>query len=359
MEQLLAMLYGSGAYALPRTTRSAAIQTLGVACFAWSAALIFYRHRRSALRSMAPGEVRCCVVTGAASGIGHATVLRLECLGWHILAVDIDKLAIEKLDSATTSSVRTMVCNVADPAACRSLLQRAQDMVTQLGATGLAGIANVAGLMHHLPAACVDDDGLREILAVNCEAPVRLSRLLLPLLLQHDRPVLCNVASIAASVPFIWSGCYSATKGFVTNFSDSLQREAIANRLPLRVSVVEPGFIETPMTARIPERQLEFCKSHASNPFVPGMHRSALHKLTLMNTKRLPGLVGHVLAFIGDPTKTIRSTPDAVAGDIVHALCAEHPHRRYRTATIVFRLLMFIVGLLPLSLQDKFMAALL
>merc|ERR1719401_2939708 len=103
-------------------------------------------------------------------------------------------------------------------------------------------------MMQYTPVNAVEDDDLRRIISVNCEAPVRLTRLLMPSLLRSKHARVCNVASIVADIAFPWGGCYSATKGFVANFSYSLRREARANGLPLQVSVVLPGFIDTPMT---------------------------------------------------------------------------------------------------------------
>jgi len=324
------------------------VALLGVASLTTAACLF----RRRQVERLPEGQQRLCLVTGGASGIGLATVLRLEELGWHVLAVDVDETKLSELDAATSRRVSIFQCDISSPEACTSLLQYVTDLVATRGLNGLDGLANIAGLMQHCPAGAVEDHQLRKILAVNCEAPVRLVRLLMPLLLATKRPTICNVASITADLPLLWSGCYSATKGFISNFSDSLRREAAVNGLPLRVCTIKPGFITTPMIDQLMHSQLEWCDKNMSNPFKPGFHVAAVRNHFCLTKRRYPGILGHIIALFGDIKAMFSNPPADVAEDVVRSMCLVSPAISYYTAKLKFKATIMAVQILPGHLRD-------
>jgi NAD(P)-dependent dehydrogenase (short-subunit alcohol dehydrogenase family) len=303
------------------------------------------------------GEGPClCVVTGGASGIGRATVLRLEELGWHVLAADFNEKALEELDAQTSSRVATVVCDVSSAEACEDVRNRAEEMMKSIGAEGIAGLANIAGLMQSCPVMSVNDDQLKRIIAINCEAPVRFTRLLMPLLLKAKRPTVCNVASIAADTAFPWTGAYSATKGFVAQFSEALRREAMANNLNLRVAVIKPGYIATPMTAGTGAAGIRWCDQNPNTPFTPALRASSEKKDFIEKTGRVPGFLGKVLALIGNPDNLMKTTPEHVTEEIVHSLTVKSPAGCYFTASLAFKLLIWFMALMPRGLRDLMIA---
>lgn len=303
------------------------------------------------------GEKRVCVVTGGASGIGRATVVRLEELGWHVLAADFNEKLLTELDAATSERVATVVCDVSSPEACQNVRLRAEELMKRAGAEGLSGLANIAGLMQSCPVMSVDDDQLRRIIAINCEAPMRLTRLLMPLLLQADRPTVCNVASIASDTAFPWTGAYSATKGFVTQFSEALRREALANKLPLRVAVIKPGYIETPMTAGTGAAGIRWCDQNPNSPFTPALRASSEKKDIIEKTGRVSaGPLGRLVALIGNPDNIMKTTPEHVTEEIVHSLTSSSPAKIYFSASFAFKLLIWFMAIMPLGLRDLMVA---
>lgn len=335
-----------------RALRREQMAVLGLAALTTSAWLTSGRR----LRRLAEEDRRLCVVTGAAGGIGLATVLRLEQLGWYVIAVDIDEGKLNDLSSATSGKVHVLKCDVTSPKECEELVLRAKEIAAELGVAGIAGLANVAGLMQHCPAAAVEDAQLRKILTVNCEAPVRLIRSFMPMLLATELPTVCNVASWVADVPFCWSGCYAATKGFLSNFSDSLRREAAANGLPLRVAVIKPGMVRTPMVGGLMKNQLDWCERNHDSPFEPAMHTSAKRNHYMMTTKQFPGRIGEFLAplypILGAPQDPFESAAEDVAEDIARALTLRSPQMYYLTTTVPFRLLFGFAALLPGHIGD-------
>lgn len=332
--------------------RTAALGGLSLAILAAGAV---WQHDRRRTRRLAAGEVRCCVITGAASGIGRATVLRMESLGWHVLAADFNESGLRDLDAASSDRVRVQVCDVTSPEACDKLKQRTQEMVAELGLAGLAGLANVAGMMQFTSSTGMEEAALQRVVAVNCVAPVRLAKLLMPLLLKAEAPpTLCNVASIVADMPLIWTGAYSATKGFVNNFSISVRREALGNGVQLRVSIVKPGLVLTPMTSSIVEQRAEWARQHPEDPFSRRMQAVSAFWSIVIREKRFPGSFGDFLAGIAKPDlyTLAGSTSEEVAEDIANALTSKAPKREYFSATLIFKVAFGLIHLLPAGLED-------
>lgn len=296
-----------------------------------------------------------CVVTGGASGVGRATVLRLQELGWHVLAVDYNHKLLEELDRQTSARVATVACDLSSVEACEGVRKRAEDMMKSVGAEGIAGLANIADLMQSCPVMSVDDDQLKRIIAMNCVAPVQLTQLLMPLLLQAKRPTVCNMASIAADTAFPWTGMYSATKGFVAQFSEALRREAIANNLKLRVAVIKPGYITTPMTVRTGADGSSWCDQSPDSPFLPAL-RARAEKKDFIEKTGVPGFLGKLMAVVCNPDDLLRTSTEHEVEEIVHSLTDSSPMGQYFTASIAFKLLIWFMALLPRSMRDSMAA---
>merc|ERR1740123_2505646 len=190
------------------------------------------------------------------------------------------------------------------------------------------------------------------VFAVNCEAPVRLIRMLMPLLLATEKPTVWNVSSLTADTPLLWSGCYSGTKGFIANYSDSLRREAAASGLPLRVCCIKPGFISTPLTDALMQRQLKWCEENQQSPFQPTMQAASAFNHHILTQKEIPNMLGKLVKVFGDPKAPIASPPEDVAEDIARALCVSSPSRYYCTGTIAFKIMIGCITILPGAWED-------
>jgi NAD(P)-dependent dehydrogenase (short-subunit alcohol dehydrogenase family) len=169
---------------------------------------------------------RTVLVTGASSGIGQACAARLAQTGWRVLAgVRREGTAPEGADE--------VLLDVTDPPQLE--LERLDGLVNN------AGIA-VAGPLEFLPA-----DELRRQLEVNLIAQLRMVQLVLPAL-RVARGRIVNVGSISgrSALPFL--GAYAMSKFALEAMTDALRVEL--RPWAIRVSIVEPGTIKTPMWTR-------------------------------------------------------------------------------------------------------------
>ncbi|MGD9701260.1 MAG: SDR family NAD(P)-dependent oxidoreductase [Acidimicrobiia bacterium] len=128
------------------------------------------------------------LVTGAASGIGRATAIRLVAEGAHVVATDGNA---DGLATLAGDSITTVHGDLRDAAFISHLVEAAE-------AVGPVSIlANVAGIMDHfVPAGEVSDELWADVLAINLTAPMRLCRGFLPLMSGRGGSIV-NVSSAA------------------------------------------------------------------------------------------------------------------------------------------------------------------
>ncbi|AOG00868.1 MULTISPECIES: SDR family NAD(P)-dependent oxidoreductase [Blastomonas] len=176
---------------------------------------------------------RKALVTGAASGIGAATVRRLLADGATVLACDIS--------SEGLAGTFNHIANLADPQAITTLAAAAQ---SQLG--GLDILINNAGVC---PVGTLDeltDDQWQFGLDVNLLAPARLSKACLALLKASRAGRVINTGSILSRYGDAGLGAYAASKHAILGFTRSLAMEL--GPYGVTVNCVQPGCIVTGMT---------------------------------------------------------------------------------------------------------------
>jgi len=176
---------------------------------------------------------RKALVTGAASGMGAATVRRLLADGATVLACDIS--------SEGLAGTFNHIANLADPQAITTLAAAAQ---SQLG--GLDILINNAGVC---PVGTLDeltDDQWQFGLDVNLLAPARLSKACLALLKASRAGRVINTGSILSRYGDAGLGAYAASKHAILGFTRSLAMEL--GPYGVTVNCVQPGCIVTGMT---------------------------------------------------------------------------------------------------------------
>jgi NAD(P)-dependent dehydrogenase (short-subunit alcohol dehydrogenase family) len=186
---------------------------------------------------------RRALVTGAASGIGRATALRLASEGAHVMAVDVNADALAGLAAdaeGTAGSVTTLPGDVSTEEGVITIVTSSAD---QLG--GLDVVVNVAGVLSFSHTHEVTLDEWSRLIAINLTGTFLMCRESLPHLLA-SRGNIVNLASTAAHAGQPWATAYVASKGGVLALTRSLAVEYAAQGL--RVNSISPGAIDTPIT---------------------------------------------------------------------------------------------------------------
>lgn len=183
------------------------------------------------------------IVTGAGSGIGKATALRLAREGARVVAVDYALAGLEALTAeAPGGTIDPVKGDLADPALPAVILERAGTKVDIL--------ANVAGIMDAFLAAGEVDDALWDrVMAVNLTAPLRLMRAVLPGMVAAGRGAIVNVASEAGLKGGCAGAAYTASKhglvGLTKNTAFLYATKGV------RVNAVAPGPVATGLKGEV------------------------------------------------------------------------------------------------------------
>jgi NAD(P)-dependent dehydrogenase (short-subunit alcohol dehydrogenase family) len=207
-------------------------------------------------------EGRTVIVTGAASGIGRATASRIAREGGRVIAVDISR---ERLDEFSASGDGDIVAVAGD-------ITKQEDIdriVAEAGAR-IDALANVAGVNDDFsPAHETSDATWDRVIAINLTGGFKLSRAVLPAMMEAGRGAIVNVASEAGLRGNASGNAYTVSKHGVIG----LTRSAAFMYGPhgIRVNAVAPGGVATgiPMPPTISQAGMaRLSPFHATIPTV-------------------------------------------------------------------------------------------
>ncbi len=187
------------------------------------------------------GQRRVTIVTGASSGIGAAVAEELAARGDALVLAARRREALDALAfrlDPSGSRVRAVTADLTRPE------DRTRLVAEATGAFGRVDVlVNNAGATVQRGFWWDDPDPLR-VVRINLEAPIELTRLVLPEWRARGAGHVVFVGSVAGRVPS--NGIYSASKFGIRGFALSLRRELLGSGV--QVSLVSPGFVRTEMT---------------------------------------------------------------------------------------------------------------
>jgi NAD(P)-dependent dehydrogenase (short-subunit alcohol dehydrogenase family) len=227
--------------------------------------------------AQAEARDRVALVTGAASGIGLATVHRLLEAGWKVAAVDRDEAALASLAGGLAKPTRLFTC--------------ALDVTDETAAEKAAGIA---ADIHALDTPV---DLLRKILDVNVVGTFIVARTAARLMKDRGGGAIVNISSVSGLRGGKGRSAYGASKGAVVVLTQVLANDLA--RYNIRVNAVAPGPVDTPM--------------------VKAVHTAADRALWLrhvpMRRYAEPDEIASVIEFLLDGTRSSYVTGEIVAVD--------------------------------------------
>lgn len=192
---------------------------------------------------------RVAVVTGAASGIGKATLLRLLGDGWSVVAADVNETALATVSAEITvergAKISPIVCDVTQETQVAAAVERA---VSHFGELHLmvnnAGIGGAFGTITAIEAE--DWDFTFKVLAAGVFYGVKHAAK--AMVAAGTRGAIVNIASTAGQVGGIGPHAYSAAKAAVISLTRTAAMELAAERI--RVNAICPGAVGTPLLHR-------------------------------------------------------------------------------------------------------------
>ncbi|HVD00412.1 MAG TPA: glucose 1-dehydrogenase [Candidatus Dormibacteraeota bacterium] len=192
-------------------------------------------------------ENRVAIVTGAASGIGRATALRLAGEGAAVVIADLDSArADEVAEEIGRAGGRALALgvDVTDSEAVRAMTARALDA---LGKVDI--LVSNAGWDRAGPFLETDEELWDRVIGINYRGHLAVTHAVLPAMIERGYGRIVTIASDAGRVGSSGEVVYSGAKGAVIAFSKAVAREVA--RHGVNVNCVAPGLVDTPLLAGI------------------------------------------------------------------------------------------------------------
>jgi NAD(P)-dependent dehydrogenase (short-subunit alcohol dehydrogenase family) len=274
--------------------------------------------------------VRAVLITGASTGIGRATAMRLDAAGWRVFAGVRKQVDAESLRAAGSERLEPLLLDITDA-------EQIEAAATRIGAAvpvGLDGLVNNAGVAIPGPLETLPLQDFRRQVDVSLTAQVAVTKAMLPLIRQAGGRIVF-ISSIGGRIAFPLNGAYHAAKFGVEAVGDVFRQEL--RPWGISVSIVEPGSIDTPIWERGSRNAEEIeARSHPDQDTLYGEAIASFRKVV------------QDLAERGIP-------PEKVAKAIEHALSAGRPRSRYLVG-IDAKVQARVKPLIPTPIWDRIVA---
>jgi NAD(P)-dependent dehydrogenase (short-subunit alcohol dehydrogenase family) len=267
------------------------------------------------------------LVTGASSGIGRATVLRLVTSGYHVFAGVRKPADGTALAEAVAGEVTPVILDVTDT---QQITSAVKTIAGHVGDAGLAGLVNNAGIGVFGPLELIPIEQFRRQLEVNVTGQLAVTQAALPLL-RRGRGRIVMIGSIGSrfTPPFI--GPLAASKSTLTTMSNALRQELAP--WDIRVILVEPGSIRSEAVDKLEKDA-----------------RTVMNDATAEGRALYENAFLHLVGFFAGLHEH-GSSPDIVAKTVEHALGASRPRSCYLSGKNARRMAT-IARSLPVPAQD-------
>jgi NAD(P)-dependent dehydrogenase (short-subunit alcohol dehydrogenase family) len=272
--------------------------------------------------------MKTIVITGASTGIGHASAIHLSRTGFLVFAGVRKPSDAERLTKEGGDRIVPVAIDVTDDASIRAALQTVR---ARLDGRGLDGLVNNAGLGIAGPIEHVTREVLWHQFEVNVFGQIAVTQAFLPLIRQA-RGRIVNMGSVGSHISMPFGGVLCATKSAFRSLNDALRLEL--HPFGIHVSMIEPAAIHTPAT----EKML-------------GDVDAVIDALPPEGKARYADMLREFIRRAYEREQA-GSPPEVVAEAVLHALTAEHPRARYPVGKHS-RLLVNMPRFLPDGLLDR------
>ena len=194
-------------------------------------------------------ENKVIIVTGASSGIGAQCAIDCSKMGAKVVLVARNEERLKQTLEQCEEPSRHMILPL-DLSSSEGLKEAVKDVVAKVGK--INGVVNCAGMSSVTPLKLVTDELLDQFFRTNVYSAINLSKEVTRVG-NYDKEGGCSIILFASIMGLCGEKCktmYSATKGALIAAARSMACELAKNKV--RVNVVSPGAIETPINANLP-----------------------------------------------------------------------------------------------------------
>jgi len=195
--------------------------------------------------------MKLIVVTGSSKGLGLALCQRLLNEGYKV--VGISRTLTDEFEALQKEFPETLFREGYDFANTDDIQNLVRNITKAHG--NIYGLVNNAALGHDGVLGTMHETQIKELIAVNIEAPILLTKYASRSMLMKLQGRIINIGSIIASTGFNGLSVYGATKASMSGFTKSLAREL--GKAKITVNTVAPGYMKTAMTSGLEGEKLK------------------------------------------------------------------------------------------------------
>ena len=198
-------------------------------------------------------EGKVALVTGASYGIGYAIAAGMAKAGATIVFNDIKQELVDKGLAAYRQEgieAHGFVCDVTDEIAVQDMVKTIEE---QIG--GIDILVNNAGIIKRIPMCEMSAEQFRAVIDVDLNAPFIVSKAVIPSMIQRGHGKIINICSMMSELGRETVSAYAAAKGGLKMLTRNICSEYGA--FNIQCNGIGPGYIETPQTAPLRERQAD------------------------------------------------------------------------------------------------------
>jgi 3-oxoacyl-[acyl-carrier protein] reductase len=193
---------------------------------------------------------KCALVTGASGGIGESVAAAFHAQGATVVLSGTRRPKLEELAARLGSRAHVVPCDLRERSEVANLVGQAEAAMGQLDI-----LVNNAGVTKDNLFMRMKDEEWDEVIAINLTSAFILCRSALRNMMRRRMGRIINIASISGVIGNPGQANYAASKAGLVGMTKSLARE-VASR-GITANCIAPGFIETPMTHALNEKQTD------------------------------------------------------------------------------------------------------
>lgn len=194
------------------------------------------------------------IVTGASKGLGLAICKKL--LNENYKVVGIARSKSDEFKILENNNKEKLIYVQYDFNNTKEIHELVRSITTAHG--NIYGLINNAAIGHDGVLGTMHESQISELIRVNIEAPVVLTKYASRSMLMKLRGRIINISSIIASTGFSGLSVYGATKASINGFTKSLAREL--GKANITVNSIAPGYMKTEMTSKLEDEKLQSIK---------------------------------------------------------------------------------------------------
>ncbi|CBV43376.1 SDR family oxidoreductase [Halomonas elongata] len=200
---------------------------------------------------------KVAAVTGAASGIGLASVRAMIASGARVVMIDRDATALAEACEQLGDAAIPLVIDLLDPQDCKTLSSQILEKVGQLDIFHANAGSYIGGDLLD-----TDPDAIDRMVSLNVSVVMKNVHNILPHMIERGTGDIMVTSSVAGHFPVPWEPVYASSKWAMTSFVQTVRRQVLKHGI--RVASVSPGPVNSALLADWPEDNLRKAKESGS-----------------------------------------------------------------------------------------------